>query len=116
MLVLLPTGSLCHWNVCGTELVPLLNAEVTKSKGCELKPLLVVAIPVAGKLNRPESVPPPLTSRVEAGLMVLMPSLAVLPVPNWNSTELPMVDLPVQIGRKLPCRTRSRCLLVPDSR
>ena len=33
--------------------------------------------------------------------MVLMPSLAVLPVPNWNSTELPMVDLPVQIGRKL---------------
>ena len=31
----------------------------------------------------------------------MIPTLAVLPVPDWKSTELPMVDVPVQSGRKL---------------
>ena len=100
----LPTGSDCHWKVCGTAvLVPLLNAEVTRFMGCELKPLLEVAVPVAGRLNRPRIVPPPFTSRVDAGLAVLMPTLAVLPLPSWNSTELPKVVLLSPDGQVVGC-------------
>jgi hypothetical protein len=46
LLVLLPTGSACHWKVCETAvLVPLLNAEAAKSIACELKPAADVAVP-----------------------------------------------------------------------
>jgi hypothetical protein len=80
-------------------LVPLLNAEATKSMGCELKPAVAVAVPIAGKLNKPRIVPPPFTSRVDAGVVVPMPTLAFVPVPDWNNTELPKVVLLVQSGR-----------------
>ena len=39
-------------------------------------------------------------SRVEVGVVVLMPTFAVVPVPDWNTTELPCVLAPVHIGRK----------------
>ena len=58
-----------------------------------------MAVPVAGRLNRPRIVPPPFTSSVDAGLVVPMPTLALAPVPDWNSTELPKVVLLVQMGR-----------------
>jgi hypothetical protein len=67
--------------------------------GCELKPLLAVAVPVVGRLNKPRIVLPPFTSKVEAGLFVPIPTLAVVPVPDWNNTELPNVVLLVQMGR-----------------
>ena len=59
--------------------------------GCEFLPAVTVAEPVAGKVNVPRTVSPPLISSMEVGVVVLMPILAEDPVPDWNSTELPRV-------------------------
>jgi hypothetical protein len=67
--------------------------------GCELKPAVAVAVPAGGKLNRPRIVPPPFTSRADAGVVVLIPTFAFAPVPAWNTAELPKVVLLVQMGR-----------------
>src|SRR5258708_21285533 len=58
-------------------------------------------MPVAGRLKRPRTVLDPFTSSALPGVVVLIPTLAVLPVPDWNSTELPMVAVPVHRGKKL---------------
>jgi hypothetical protein len=61
----------------------------------------VVAAPVAGRLKLPRAVTVPFTSKVEAGVVELIPIFAVLPVPLWNSTEFPRVPvLLVHNGRK----------------
>jgi hypothetical protein len=83
VVLLLPVGSACHWNVDATAFfVLLLNAEADKSSGWESKPLLAVAVPVAGKLRVPRKVEAPLTSSVVAGVVVLIPILAVFPLPD----------------------------------
>jgi hypothetical protein len=44
--------ALCHWKVCGTAVaLLLLNIEVTKSRGRDLKPALAVAVPVGGQVQ-----------------------------------------------------------------
>ena len=63
-------------------MVLLLNTEAAKACGCELKPPLEVAVPVAGRLNNPRTVLPPFTSKLDAGLVVPMPIFALLPVPD----------------------------------
>ena len=81
--VSLPAGSALSSNVCGTAvLVPLLNTEAPNCKGWESSPAVAVAVPMAGKANVPRTVPAPSTSSVVAGAVVLMPILAVLPVPD----------------------------------
>ena len=47
----------------------------------------------------PRIVPPPFTSSVVAGVLVLMPILAVFPVPFWKSTELMMSEVESHSGR-----------------
>jgi hypothetical protein len=80
-------------------LLVLLNVEAISVSGCESLP--AVAAPVAGKFSLPRMVPAPLTSRVTAGVVVLMPTFAVVPVPDWNRVELPRAPvLLVQRGRK----------------
>ncbi len=79
-------------------LVPLLNAEAVSCSACELKPLAAVAVPPAGKLNRPRIVAAPFTFSVLAGVVVLTPSFAVFPVPDWKSTELPILEVLVHRG------------------
>ena len=87
-VVLLPIGSASHWNFCGTAVeVLLLNTEAIKSCGCEFLPVADVATPVAGKVKIPRTVPAPLTSRAVPGVDVLMPILAVAPLPVWVSAE-----------------------------
>ena len=49
--------------------------------GWEFVPVVAVAVPVAGKLKLPLTVSPPFRSSVLTGVVVLMPILAVLPVP-----------------------------------
>jgi hypothetical protein len=60
----------------------LLNAEAPKANPCEFPPAVAVAVAAAGRLSAPRIVPPPCTSSVLAGTGVLMPILAVLPVPT----------------------------------
>jgi hypothetical protein len=60
--------------------------------------VLAVAVPIAGKLSVPRIVLVPFTSKVVAGAVVLTPIFAVLPVPDWNNTELPNVVLLLQMG------------------
>src|SRR5258708_28826750 len=42
----------------------------------------------------------PLTSSVAPGVLVLMPTFAVDPVPDWNRTELPIALVLVHSGTK----------------
>src|SRR5215471_15250481 len=80
--VSLPVGSACRLKVWLTAwLMLLLKAEACKLAGCEFLPADDVAVPVAGRLRVPRTVPAPLTSSVEAGVVVFKPTLAVLPVP-----------------------------------
>jgi hypothetical protein len=65
-------------------LVELLNEEATSVCGSEFFPPVAVAVPVAGRLSVPRTVLPPLMSSVEAGVVVLIPILAVLPEPDWK--------------------------------
>src|SRR5580704_17715593 len=44
---------------------------------------------------------PPFTSRLLTGVVVPIPTLAVVPVPDWNSTELPMFEVEVHSGKEL---------------
>ena len=60
----------------------LLKADAARFSGCEFFPALAVAVPVAAKLNVPRTVVPPTTSRVVAGVVVLIPIFAVAPVPD----------------------------------
>lgn len=78
----------------------LLKAEAARFSGCEFLPAVAVALPVLGRLRVPRMVAPPLTSKVEAGVAVLIPIFAALPVPDWNSTELMMSELESHSGRK----------------
>ena|SRR5215471_9097994 len=39
-------------------------------------------------------------SKVAAGAVVLMPTFAEVPVPDWNNTELPMFEDDVHSGTK----------------
>ena len=59
----------------------LLKAEAARFSGCEFLPAVAVAVPFDGRLNVPRIVPPPFTSSVEAGVIVLIPIFAVFPVP-----------------------------------
>ena len=61
---------------------------------------LAVAAPVAGNVSRPSTFAVPLTSRVAPGVVVPMPTLAVAPVPAWNTTESITVEAPLKMGRK----------------
>src|SRR6516164_6046613 len=80
--VLLPVGSACRLKVWfAAALVLLLNEEARRLAGCEFFPVEDVADPVAGRVKVPRTVPAPLTSSVEAGVVVFKPTLAELPVP-----------------------------------
>src|SRR5580704_3368741 len=80
--VSLPTGSTCQRKFWFTAaLLLLLKADPVKLMGWEFAPLAAVAVPAVGKLNKPPTVAPPFTSRVLTGAVVLMPILAVFPVP-----------------------------------
>src|SRR5215831_19559950 len=103
VLVLLPVGSACQRKFWLTALlVPLLNEDAVCRNCCEFLPLVAVAVPFEGRLSSPRIVPPPFTSSVLAGVVVFTPIFAALPLPTWNTTELPSV-LPsgVQRGTKL---------------
>jgi hypothetical protein len=101
LVVLLLTGSACHWKVCVTPaLVPLLKAEAARSMGSEFAPLVAVATPALGRLSKPRIVLPPLTSSVAAGFVVLIPTFAVLPDPDWKITELMMSEVESHSGTK----------------
>ena len=78
---------------------PLLKAEAARFSGCELLPAVAVAVPVVGRENVPRTVALPFTSRLVVGALVLMPTLAVGDVPDWNNAELPMVATPVNSGK-----------------
>src|SRR5579871_6227728 len=100
LLVLLPTGSACHWKVWFTALpVLLLNADADWLVACELKPFVAVAVLVGPSENRPSTescprmAPLPLTSSVAAGAVVLIPTLAVGDAPDWKIAELPRSPL-----------------------
>jgi hypothetical protein len=81
-LVLFPTGSACQRKFCGTAApTALLYTEAVNVSGCEFFPAVAVAAPVAGKLKFPRTVPPPFTSSVLAGFVVLIPTFAVEPLP-----------------------------------
>src|SRR5450432_2416823 len=80
--------------------MPLLNEEAVKFKGWEFLPTVEVAVPVVGRTRDPRTVAPPLTSKVEVGVVVLIPMRAVVPLPDWNTTELTMSLLVSQRGRK----------------
>jgi hypothetical protein len=83
LLVSLPTGSACHRKFWLTAVpVPLLKTDALKFNGWEFLPAVTVAVPVVGRVNAPRTVPAPLTSSVVAGLVVLIPILAVEPVPD----------------------------------
>lgn len=60
----------------------LLYADAVRFSGCEFLPAVAVAVPVAGKVRMPRTVLPPFMSSVVVGVAVLMPILAVLPVPD----------------------------------
>jgi hypothetical protein len=80
--VLLPVGSACRLKVWFTAaLLLLLNEEACRLAGCEFLPPVEAAVPVAGNCSVPRTVPAPLTSSVEAGVVVFKPTLAELPVP-----------------------------------
>jgi hypothetical protein len=79
-------------------LTVLLYAEATRFKGSEWLPALAVEVPVAGKVVVPPSVVVPLMSSVDAGVVVLMPTIALAPVPDWKSTESPMLETVVHLG------------------
>ena len=100
LVVSFPTGSACHWNVCATALlVALLKTDADKISGSEFSPAVAVALPIDGKVSAPRMVPPPATSSVLAGVVVLIPILAVLPEPDWNIAESPKSpELSVQRG------------------
>jgi hypothetical protein len=62
--------------------MPLLNTEATIKSACEFFPPVDVAVPVEGKLKVPRTVAAPLTSSVDPGVVVPMPTFAVAPVPD----------------------------------
>ena len=68
----------------------LLKDEAARLAGCELLPPVDVATPVAGRLNFPRTVTPPLTSSVLAGVVVPIPILTVAPFPVWLMAEFSM--------------------------
>ncbi len=83
LAVLFPAGSACQRKCSLTAApVPLLNAEAVNVVGCEFFPAVAVAALVAGILRLPRTVSLPFTSSVAPGVVVLMPTLAVLPVPD----------------------------------
>jgi hypothetical protein len=82
LAVSLSAGSDCHWNVSlVADLELLLKADAVKVTGSEVLPAVAVAVPVEGNASVPLTVPPPLTSRVVAGVVVPIPTFAVLPLP-----------------------------------
>ena len=73
----LPLKSLRHgFARCGVE------CRSRESHRLGVGALVAVAVPVAGRLSVPRIVPEPLTSSVVAGVVVLMPIFAVVPVPD----------------------------------
>src|SRR5690242_14301500 len=99
--VSLPVGSACHWNIWLTALlVPLLNDDASRLKGPELDPALAVAVPRLGNCTWPRTTALPFTSSVAAGVVLLIPILAVAPEPDWKITELTMSDVVSHSGTK----------------
>src|SRR5580700_8975587 len=96
-------------------LVPLLNDDPCSEKGWELNPPPAVAVSVLGSCNGPRAITLPLTSRVAAGVVVLIPTVAVLPEPDWNSAELPSIELAVQRGMKSVVPEPTTPAVVPAS-
>src|SRR5580700_2631952 len=73
-LVLLLSGSASHSNFCAIATFELLlNEDAVKFKACEVLPVVAVAGPADGRFNVPCTFSVPPTSRVAAGLVVLMP-------------------------------------------
>src|SRR5260370_30682542 len=81
--------------------VPLLNDEATNPSACEFLPPVAAAAPVAGRVSRPSTFSEPFTSSVAAGVVVLIPTLAVLPEPLWNKTEFATFDVLAHRGSKV---------------
>ena len=95
------TGSACNWNFWATALaVPLLYTDAIIKSGCELYPLVEVAVPVAGRVSVPPTFSAPFTSRVTAGVVVPMPIFAVEPLPVCVIVELWMLVAVVHNGRE----------------
>ena len=69
-----------------------MNADAFRSMGWEFLPAVAVAVPVDGRVNEPRRLVLPATSRAAAGVVVLIPILAVGDDPVWNTAELPTVD------------------------
>ena len=69
-------------------LLALLKDEAMNSCACEGLPAVAVAVPVAGRVNKPRTVALPVTSSVATGVVVPMPTFAVVPVPVCVIVEL----------------------------
>ena len=80
--------------------VLLLNTDAPTFNGWEFEPLAAVATAMPGRLSAPRMVPAPFTSSVVVGVVVLMPILAVAPVPVCETTELMMSLVVSHRGRK----------------
>src|SRR5579872_1065885 len=91
-------------------LVLLLNDEPCSNNGCEVKPALAEAVPVLGNCRLPREMIPPLTSKVAAGVVVLMP---MSPELDWNNSELPRIELEVQRGIKSGVPEPTTAAVVP---
>jgi hypothetical protein len=72
----------------------LLNTETASFKGCELIPGAGRGCARSGQTQRAAHGSPLLTSSLEAGVAVLMPTS----VPVWNNTELPRLEVEVHKG------------------
>ena len=89
--VLLPTGSAIQRKFWPTGLPSeLLKADASMLSGCEFRPPAAVAKPFHGKFKSPRTVAAPLTSMVEAGVVVPKPILPVEPEPVCVMIELVM--------------------------
>ena len=82
-------------------LLLLLNDDAPRPIGCELLPAVAVATPPAGRPSVPRTVALPLTSSVLVGVVVLIPILAVVPLPVWLMAEFSMSLAVLHRGMRL---------------